>query len=423
MESNGLKVDVDYLIKSRERVVGIIEKKYKKLFHLTEDEFSVGQHKYIKELFAKKYKIGMLETNINAMEEVVETYQGDPATVAKLILDIRSLEKLRSTYIEGMLNRIVVDKVYSDINNSGAVTGRVTSDMQQQPKEASIDSDTNEELFHPRRAFVTEDGYTNYYIDFDAMEMRVQAFYTFLVSTGDLNLCRAFIPFECYNAITGDKYDIVKDIDTFEENSWVYEDGAPWEKVDLHTATTLQAFPDLTVDDPKFKHYRQLGKRVNFLKNYGGGKNKIIESMGLSDEIATALNAGYYKAFPKILDYQRWVDDKVKTYGFAENLYGRRYYFSDTRWSYKAYNYLVQGTCADFVKEREIAIHEFLKNYSSKMLLPIHDEIIFKIKKGEEHIIPEIKKIMQDSRHIMPYIPMTASVTYSKTNWAEGVDI
>jgi DNA polymerase-1 len=93
----------------------------------------------------------------------------------------------------------------------------------------------------------------------------------------------------------------------------------------------------------------------------------------------------------------------------------------DSRWFYKAINYVIQGGCADMVKDRQIAINEFLKSKkaNSRILLPIHDEIQVLIKDGEEHLVPMITNIMQDVDTIMKNLPMICDVEMTDTSWAE----
>lgn len=79
-------------------------------------------------------------------------------------MELRTLDKWLSTYIDGKLNAVVNGRIYTDINNNGAVSGRVSCDMQQQPKEGLKDRDGNE-LFHPRRAFICDEGYKLFFID------------------------------------------------------------------------------------------------------------------------------------------------------------------------------------------------------------------------------------------------------------------
>ena len=119
-------------------------------------------------------------------------------------MELRTLDKWISTYVDGKLNSLIYNentksyRIYTDINNNGAVSGRVSCDMQQQPKEALFDRDGNE-LFHPRRMFVCDDGYSFAFCDESQMELRVQAYYTILHgSEPDLSMCRAYEPYKCY---------------------------------------------------------------------------------------------------------------------------------------------------------------------------------------------------------------------------------
>jgi DNA polymerase I-like protein with 3'-5' exonuclease and polymerase domains len=418
-EINGLRADIGYLVTSRKKVKDYIERTYLKLNKLTGMQFKVGQHAVIKKMFATRYKIGMIKTDDEALNEIIKHYTGEVVEVASYISELRTLDKWMSTYIDGMLKRIVNGRVYTDINNSGTNTGRVSSDLQQQPKDPIKDRD-GEELFHPRKVFINDEDSTNFFIDFSNMELRVQAYYTLLTSEGDLAMCQAFMPFKCFNVITEEPFSPRKDVDDWNSGIWVHPDGTPWKKVDLHSETTKKAFPEIKEDNPLFEdYYRQLGKRANFLKVYGGGQKLLMDVLKVSETIAKALNNGFYEAFPKVRDYQNWVDKQILSYGFVTNLLGRRYYFNDTKFSYKGYNYLIQGSCADYVKLKEIELSKFLEKYESKMIMPVHDEIIFSIKNGEEHIVPELKKIMEDSKIMMPWLPMVADVSFSKTNWAE----
>lgn len=437
MESGGMRVDIKYILDSHERIRAEIEKKYEELWNIADiknlktsepllfknPEFKVGQHQVIKTFFAKKYKIGMLSSDSDALEEIIKSnYNEEAKKVAGLILELRTLSKWQSTYIEGMLNRLVDDRLYTDINNSGTVTGRVSSDFQQQPR-YGLFNDDGIELFHPRRPFISDKNHQNYYIDFSNMELRVQAYYTMLTSSGDVNLCGAFMPFNHVNMLTGEIYDPIKDIDKWDDGTWVDSDGELWEPIDVHTATTRKAFPEVSQEDPRFKtYYRDLGKRANFLKNYGGGKKALMDSLKISESMADVLNNAYYEAFPKILDYQNWVETEIRSKGYVENLLGRRYYFQNTGEAYKGYNYLIQGSCADFLKSKQIELHKFLEPYESKMVMPIHDELLFSIKNGEEFLIPNIKEILEDSKELMVSVPMVADVSTTKTNWAEKED-
>jgi DNA polymerase-1 len=359
----------------------------------------------------------MLSCNVDALEQVVSKTDGEAKRVAEIIIELRTLEKWISTYVEGMLNRVVDGKIYPSIDNAGTVTGRVSSDLQQQPKEALLDKDGNE-LFHPRKAFINKPNQKMYFFDYSQMEMRLQAHYTLILGNGDVNLCRAFMPYKCTSFIDGREF--VFKQDDIESNEWVDDNGNLWSPVDLHTMTTLKAFPHLTINDPNFKHYRRLGKMCNFLKNYGGAYKALKNKLKVDDDIIEALNKGYYEAYPQVLNYQKWVTKQLLTYGYIENLFGRKYFVSSSSNYYKAYNYAVQGSCADFFKKKQIILYDLLKDKKSKSLMVIHDEIVVSIDESEEYLVKKIKDIMDD---YTLEIPMISGVDCTQTNWAEKVEI
>lgn len=421
MERVGLRADLNYLKESREKVLKYMDKKYASLRELTGRNFSSGQHQEIKKYFFEKHGIAMLKTDVNALEELSLTNEGIAKQVADLLIELRSLEKIKGTYIEGMMERVIGDRIYIGINNAGTVTGRVSGDMQQQPKEATYDDEGNE-LYHPRRVFINDEGTRTFYFDYSQMELRLQAHYTILLSGGDDNLCSAFMPWKHISSKTGETFKY--GVHQWDSGEWVNAEGKPWKPTDLHAVSTLKAFPYLTLDHPDFKKMRSIGKQANFLKNYGGGTGAIRRQLKLSEDAVQAINRGYYEAFPKIADYQRWVEEQLTLYGFVSNLFGRRYYMSETQWYYKAYNYIIQGGCADLLKLKEILVDDFIKKnkLKSRILLPIHDELQLSIPKDEEWIVPKIKAILDDNDTLIGTLPMLCDVEVTNSNWAEKED-
>lgn len=428
MEKVGMKVDVDYVLKCRDDVLKYRELLYLELNFMTNKEFSVGQHEVIKRLFEHKYRILLPSADEKSLSIVLEKGTGEAVDVARNIIELRTVDKWLSTYIDGKLNAVINGRIYTDINNNGAVSGRVSCDMQQQPKKPLKDREGNE-LFHPRKMFVVDEGTKMFFIDESQMELRVQAYYTMLHGkVPDKKMCQAYIPYQCKHYLTGERYDHTSTefMKRWNEKKpdgssvWETEDG-PWEPTDLHTETTMKAFPELTPDAPDFKLKRAMGKQANFLKVYLGGVKAMMDQMGIEREVAEKLDKGFYAAFPHVKDYQDWVQEQASMYGYVENLYGRRYYMQDDRYYYKLCNYLIQGTCADMVKTFEVHISKYLKEHNLKtvMVLPVHDEIILKVPDGEEYIIPEIKAIMESVTDVIKTIPMVADVEYSDSNWGE----
>jgi DNA polymerase-1 len=416
MERVGLKIDREYLLEAKQKTREYIIERRKDLERLAGEPVKIGQHKRIKELFFEKFGVRLASTDDRALKSV----KPDGAVwFAKVIGELRTLEKWYSAYIERMLNKSEFDgRAYTQINSASAITGRVSSDFQQFPKHAIYDVQGNE-LVNPRRMVVTSgEGYNFiYYLDYSQIELRVQANYTYEISDGDLNMCRAYMPFKCHNN-KKQLFNPETDHDLIDKETWYKdENNEKWEPVDLHAATAMEAFPEIKPWMPQFKELRFLGKSTNFAKNYGATTKALIEQFGFDEETAKKLNDGYYKAFPKILDYQKAVTQGFYRKGFVKNRYGRRYYLENTRFIYRLYNYIIQGTCADMLKEKIIKVYELLKFYKSRFQMNIHDELSFEIYEDEEFLIPIIKEIMEDVDWMI--VPVVADVEKTKTSWAE----
>ena len=420
MERVGLKIDRDYLLEARDRMRSYIIERRKDLEKLAGEEVKVGQHKRIKEIFEEKFGIKLPSTDDRALGSIEE---GAAAELAEVIRELRTLEKWYSAYIERMLDKSEFDgRAYTQINSASAITGRVSSDFQQFPK-YGIHAKDGQELVHPRRMVVVSGGdyETIYYYDYSQIELRVQANYTYDISGGDLNMCRAYMPFNCHTK-KGHSFNPEEDHDLIDKEIWYKdEDGKEWEPVDLHGATTLEAFPDTDPKSAEFKRLRGLGKATNFAKNYGATTKALMEQFGFDQETAKKLNDGYYRAFPKILDYQKAVSQTFYRRGFVKNRYGRRYYLDNSRFVYRLYNYVIQGTCADMLKEKIIEIDKLLLPYKTRFQMNIHDELSFEFYNGEEFLIPLIKQIMEDVDWMV--VPAVSDLEITKTNWAEKVEV
>lgn len=417
-ERIGFKVDVKYVLESRVRVCAYRERLYHELRELTGiPTLTVGQHAVIKILFEQKFNIPLEKVDAKSLLKIDK--EGVPLRVARLIKKLRTLDKWLSTYIDGFLNKLNDGRIYTSVDLAGTVSGRVSSSFQQQPKFPLLD-ETEAEIFHPRKAVIPDDDYYLFFFDYSQQELRVQAYYTLLSSVGDLKLCRAFMPFKCTSMITGEEFDTKNQehIKRWNSGEWLDEDDKLWVKVDVHTETTLTAFPHISESDEHFDEYRKKGKMCNFLKNYQGGIDAIMEQLDVSEEIAKVLDRAYYDTFPLIREYQKWVTRELTRVGYVENLYGRRYYMENSKFFYKASNYLVQGSSADMVKSVELKVHDLLKGTKSSFIMPVHDEIIVRIHKDDISMINQIRGIMEDIPEV-PEVPMVSDVEYTQTNWGD----
>lgn len=206
---------------------------------------------------------------------------------------------------------------------------------------------------------------------------------------------------------------------------------------------------------------RKEAKTNNFLTAYGGGVVKLAQNLNkgklkgsraqlgaiykqmfkwrLSDDEQAALptitpeqrahnepfiRAAYeiqqsiFRSAPEIKDLLKRVQKTAEERGYIRNWLGRRYYFTNKKFAYKAPNHLIQGGAAEVIKIAMNRTHEYLKDKESKMLLSIHDELILEVKYGEEFVVDEVKKIMES---VYPYkrLPLLVDVEYSYKNLAD----
>ena len=418
MERVGLQIDREYLKERKTYFQDYISRKRKNLHELTGESFNVGQSAEIKKWFSKQGVI-LASSDDASLEYLKKNSEGLLADVCQLIQDLRSLEKWYAVYIVRMLEKSEFDgRAYTQINANSAITGRLSSDFQQFPKYPIYD-DKGEELFHPRRMVIPSgNGYNKLaYLDYSQIELRVQANYTYEISGGDLNMCRAYMPHKCVDA-DGVAFDPkVHAKEVFSKDWFTIESNVKWTPTDLHSATTKEAFPEVDESSAEFKKLRGLGKATNFAKNYGATKNALIEQFGFEESVAAKLDKAYYQAFPKILDYQTLVRKIYYQRGYVRNMYGRRYYMTDKRFVYRLYNYLVQGSCADMLKSKIVEVDNLLKPYKTRFQMNIHDEMSFEVYDGEDFLIPKLKAIMEDVPRMI--VPVVAEVETTETNWAE----
>ena len=277
MERVGFKIDRKYLEESRKNLRAYIVERRQLLRELTGAEFKIGQHAFIKEMLANDFDWSLPSTGAGVVDvelsKLIRENPSNPAIkVMQLIQELRTLEKWYSAYIirfQKVIEYYNTDRLYTQMNQVGAVSGRFTSDFQQFPKEA-ITKEDGTELFHPRKMVIVpkDEGFIGLgYCDFSQIELRFQAFYTILVGAPDLNLCRAYMPYKCHKK-DGTKFDYTNpDHIKHWSDDWYLDENPEekWTATDVHAATTIAA--GYSKDDPNFKKYRTtIGKRTNFAK-------------------------------------------------------------------------------------------------------------------------------------------------------------
>jgi len=414
MERTGYVVDKKYLIQCKQALIFEINSIKAINNKLLGRVLTPNQHAEIKKAIQDKYGYVLENTDKKSLHIKMNTdttMPKDVRTYLENVVYLRTLEKFISTYINSMLYRLnnsKDNKVYTQFNSAGAVSGRFTSNFQQFPKEAVYSKVGNFELFHPRKMFIVESEEFPIlaYIDYSQIELRLQAEYTHRCTngTGDVNLLRAYMPFKCVEK--DGKYYLEEDMTT------------EWKAVDVHTRTTKMAFPSLDESSDEFKKLRKIGKQVNFAIIYGASLKKVQETLADTDqEVVKRLYYGFGQAFKDINAYRSWIKREYGYNGYVKNLMGRKYYIEEERDAYKLNNYVIQGSAADILKKVICKIDAYLQNKKSKLQACIHDELCFVIHKDEQHIIPEIQHIMETT--YQGVVPLTCEASISTTSWGD----
>lgn len=440
MESCGFQIDGEYVREVTKTLAEYLRQQRKALADLV-GPVGVNANAKIKEILINKYGLSVPGTGKEDLNRIYdEIKHKDPnSEVVRfigLVQELRTLEKWYSTYLLRFIREMDLGhkRIYTQINQVGTVSGRVTSDFQQFPK-YGINKEDGTPLFHPRKMIVKSDGYKGIaYLDYSQVELRLQALYTILVGAPDLNLCRAYMPYQCYRIVDdGDigcglgqyhfeEFDYKNPVHIKHAYDWKWylkeDTSKEWTATDVHAATTSVAFPDIDTKSDEFKKLRgKVGKRVNFAKNYGAQFNRIkVMFPDYDDETIHKIDDAYYKAFPGVKKYHEYCYEMVKLQPYVSNLFGVKYYGLS---GHKLINCLVQGSGAYLLKERIKEVDEYIQsnNLKSRMQMQIHDEISYEIYPGEEKHVQEFKRIMQKFEG--SYVPIVADLEFTTTNWAD----
>lgn len=344
MESRGVKIDKAYCLDAMKYYEKKIETAKAEFKAMTGREFAKSPLLF-KELFKD--------------EEWTYTDKGNPEfdadamgrfkhPAAKKVLDFNRAKKTLE-YFQGFLYHADADGIiHTDFCQAGTATGRMSSrspNLQNLTKPDKYEKVSDDE-YSVRAAFIPRDGYFFAMLDYKQMEYRIM-----------LEMAKA-------NGL----------IDKVLSG------------LDVHEATAQLANVS-----------RKDAKTVNFLTLYGGGVKKLAEGLGCSEAQARGIQQSIFRAAPEVGKFIRQVIQTAKTRGYIFNPFGRRYYFSDANFAYKAPNHLIQGYCADIMKKAMNDTDELLEGCESKMVLTVHDELILEVRQGEETIISEVKKIMENA--------------------------
>ncbi|OMQ11078.1 DNA polymerase I [[Flexibacter] sp. ATCC 35103] len=371
METEGIRLDVEFLsIMSKEMDIEI-KSLEEKIYETAGEKFNLASPKQLGDILFDKLKIGgakqkKTKTGQYATGEEVLTYLANDNPIVKQILDWRQMVKLQSTYILALPEQ--VDKktlrVHTDYMQTVAATGRLSSNN---PNLQNIPIRT-ERGRQIRKAFVARDeNHTLISADYSQIELRIIA-----ALSGEENMIAAF------------------------------QNGE-----DIHKATAAKVF-DVPLDEVS-REQRSNAKTVNFGIIYGVSAFGLSNQTSLSRSESAALIEAYYKTYPRLRSYINEQIEFAREKGYVQTILGRRRYLKDINSANavvrsaaerNAVNAPIQGSAADVIKIAMINIHKKLKeeNWKSRMLLQVHDELVFDVHNDElEKIQPMIKHEMENA--------------------------
>lgn len=388
MERHGVLLDRQLLqIQSQE----LNEKLYdleQKAFTLAEQPFNLNSPKQIQEILFDQLKLPVIKktpkgapsTNEDVLQKLALDYP-----LPKILLDYRTLAKLKSTYTDKLPQMINTDtgRIHTNYAQAVAVTGRLASS---DPNLQNIPVRTTEGR-RIREAFVAPSGYQIVSADYSQIELRIMAHIS-----QDEGLLRAFAAGE-----------------------------------DIHSATASEIFalPRDEVDQEK----RRYAKVINFGLIYGMSEFGLATQLGIERNAARAYMDRYFARYPGVAEYMQRTRETAKTSGYVETVLGRRLWLSDINNTNNnrrqaaeraAINAPMQGTAADIIKLAMIAVHQWLKRgkYQTKLIMQVHDELVLEVPEHEiEMIRAELPQYM--SNVINLDVPLLVEVGIGD-NWEQA---
>ena len=390
MEIEGINLDINFLKKLSEKTSKELNDISKNIYGLAGEEFNISSPKQLGEILFDKMKISSkpkkTKTGQYSTSEEVLTDLSAKNDFVKLILEHRSVSKLLNTYINSLPKQISksTNRIHTEYLQTVASTGRLSS-INPNLQNIPIRTKRGREI---RKAFTAKN--KDYFImaaDYSQIELRIIA-----------SLC------EEQNMINA-----------FKNNE------------DIHTSTASAVF-NVPINQVT-KEQRSNAKVVNFGIIYGVSAFGLSNQTSLNRKESKELIEKYYEKYPKLKQYINNQISFARENGYVETLLGRRRYLRDinSRNSFvrsaserNAINAPVQGSAADIIKIAMINIEKKLRNdgYNSKMLLQVHDELVFDVFKPElNDIIKLVKNQMENAYEIK--VPLTVDINYG-LNWLEA---
>lgn len=405
MEYTGVRINTAYLQELSQQLEVDLAKFEQQVYGIAGEKFNLGSPKQLSQILFEKLKL-----STKSSRKIQTGYSTDAATLEKLqevdttgiidaIIEYRTLSKLKSTYVDSLptLVRPDTQRVHTDFNQTVTSTGRLSSsnpNLQNIPIRTAFSRQI-------RKAFVPEPGWLLITADYSQVELRILA-----------HLSQEPVLVEAYQ-----------------------------ENEDIHTVTARLIFEKENVTSDE----RRLAKTINFGVIYGMGSLRFSRSTGVDKADANEFIKRFNNRYPKVFEYLEKVKKQAIAQGYVETILGRRRYFEFTSNSIRKYkgnkpedvdlkklgnlgaydagllraaaNAPIQGSSADIIKIAMVRLHEVLQNYQARLLLQVHDELVFEVPPKEwEELQPQIKSLMESAVSLS--VPLVVDVR-AGDNWME----
>jgi len=388
MELTGIRVDAGILKEISAQLTQELEKLEKQIYEVAGEEFNIGSTQQLGTILFEKLKLRVVSKTSTGKASTKENVLVELATehpLPGLILDWRKMTKLKSTYVDSLPDLIHPEtgRIHTDFNQTIAATGRLSStnpNLQNIP----VRSEMGREI---RKAFVPAEGWRMMSADYVQIELRILA-----DMSGDEGLRHAF------------------------------ESGE-----DIHTATAARIYkikPEQVTRD-----MRRKAKEVNYGIPYGVSAWGLAQRLRTSNKEAQMLIDQYQQSFPRVPTYLNEVIAGAREKGYVETKLGRRRYVPGINVSNRverglaervAVNMPIQGTQADMIKIAMVRLHDRMrkKKLKSRMLLQVHDELVFEVPPEEVDTMRSL--IKKEMIHALPLnVPVEVDVNVGD-NWLDA---
>lgn len=386
MEVAGVSIDTKFLGVMSGEIGNELSSLTEKIYSHAGEPFNINSTQQLAVVLFEKLKLRSVrktKTGFSTDVGVLEALQKDHPVIG-LLLDYRQLQKLKSTYVDALPKLINPNtgRVHTSFNQTVAATGRLSSsdpNLQNIP----IRTELGRKI---RRAFVPGGKDSKILsADYSQIELRIMAHVS-----GDSGL-----------------------LDAFKNNE------------DIHSTTAAKVFnvplKEIT------KEMRRKAKEVNFGIMYGIGPFGLASRLDISQSEAKEIIQKYFERFPKVNQYIAETISFAHTNGFVQTLTGRRRYILDihsknqnlrSNAERQAINMPIQGTAADMIKLAMVNIHKGMKHMQSKMVLQVHDELVFDMKKDEEKQLRSLVEEKMKTAMVLD-VPINVDIGVGQ-NWLEA---